>query len=84
MLDIPYHMTNIMFVNKNQSPNLSLIIVMQYGLGPRSQLGQPIDPLVNPVHWVQSTCPILTESYCGISFLSYSIFYHCLIRNANI
>lgn len=53
--------------------------LMQYEPDP-SQLGQPIDPCVNLVHWVQSTGPIrLTTTMDSYFFI---FFYHYLIRTA--
>lgn len=44
------------------------------------QLGQPIDLLVNTVHWVQTIGPILTKSYCGVLILSLFLFLILLVK----
>ena len=33
----------------------------EYGSGPRKKLGPHVDPIVNPVHWVQPIGPIVTK-----------------------
>lgn len=48
--------------------------MMQYRPGPRSQLGQTIDPWVNPVHWVQPHAQFDIQ-LLWILFLFLSLFY---------